>query len=82
VSALECILCELRNQLCRPTGYKFHCSVANGGIFPQFLEIWGISNSMGNGEFPGELIENWGIPWEFKIADIFYKLCLKTMKLS
>jgi len=37
-----------------------------GGIFPHFWEIWGISTPIGNGEFPGELNENWGISGEFK----------------
>jgi len=37
-----------------------------GGILPQFSEIWGISDSMGNGEFPGELIENLGISGELQ----------------
>ena len=35
--------------------YLLLAALPTGGIFPHFLEIWGISNPMGNGEFPGEL---------------------------
>ena len=53
--------------------YKQCCQL--GEFFPILLEIWGIFNPMGNGKSPGELIETWCISGEFKLADIFCKLC-------
>ena len=64
----------------RPLTFSQRCQP--GEFFPNILEIWGISNQLGNVKFPGKLIEKSRISGGSKITDKIYKLCLKAIKLS